>query len=298
MNKVYFSNNGILDPISITTLGVNAKDNDNAIGFFGTGLKYAIAVLLRENHGITIQSGNNIFEFSKITKEIRGKSFDIVAMNGDVLGFTTELGKNWKIWQAFREIYCNTTDENGEISETEITHNSNKTTICVTGDEFYQCFLNKGDIILDGEPIYSNKRASIYSGASDVVYYKNIRIYDGLGSGVFTYNIHSKLEITEDRTAKYGQYVQYEIEESIAQCKDKGILKQILLAPNSSLESDLDYARNSYKPCSEFMEMAEKYKLNPKANKSLGAVIVKWGEDKPIEKAKLNKVQSLMLDNF
>lgn len=52
---VIFENPGEIDPRMISTFGVNVKENDSAIGFFGTGLKYAIAILLRNHHRISIQ---------------------------------------------------------------------------------------------------------------------------------------------------------------------------------------------------------------------------------------------------
>ena len=44
---IVFENPGEIDIRSISTFGVSVKEGDNPIGFFGTGLKYAIVVLLR-----------------------------------------------------------------------------------------------------------------------------------------------------------------------------------------------------------------------------------------------------------
>src|SRR5262245_54522643 len=41
-----FSNPGILDINLVKLLGVSVQESDSAIGFFGTGLKYAIASTL------------------------------------------------------------------------------------------------------------------------------------------------------------------------------------------------------------------------------------------------------------
>ncbi len=59
MSFVIFRNKGVIDPSSITTFGVSSKENPGAIGFFGTGLKYAIAILLREGCDITIHAGKH-----------------------------------------------------------------------------------------------------------------------------------------------------------------------------------------------------------------------------------------------
>ena len=62
---IIFENDGLIDKRSITTFGISSKENSSAIGYFGTGLKYAIAILLRENINITIYIGNERLEFTK-----------------------------------------------------------------------------------------------------------------------------------------------------------------------------------------------------------------------------------------
>jgi hypothetical protein len=47
---VVFENPGEIDAAAIRTFGVSVKEGENPIGFFGTGLKYAIAILLRTGH--------------------------------------------------------------------------------------------------------------------------------------------------------------------------------------------------------------------------------------------------------
>lgn len=107
---IIFKNKGAIDVRAIKILGVSVK-KDNAIGFFGTGLKYAIAICLREGCPLSIWSGGEEYSFTTKKVAITGQDFDVVCMNGEELGFTTELGKTWKLWQAFRELYCNCTDE-------------------------------------------------------------------------------------------------------------------------------------------------------------------------------------------
>ena len=57
MNKIIFRNKGVIDPKSIVTFGVSSKTGSNSIGFFGTGLKYAIAILLRNKCSFTVYAG-------------------------------------------------------------------------------------------------------------------------------------------------------------------------------------------------------------------------------------------------
>ena len=111
---IIFSNPGLIDPRLITVLGVNVKEGTSPIGFFGTGLKYAISVLLRNQCSIHIYAGQDAYAFSTREETIRGKTFSVVHMNDQPLGFTTELGKNWKPWMALRELYSNAKDEGGD----------------------------------------------------------------------------------------------------------------------------------------------------------------------------------------
>jgi len=45
LKPIIFHNQGELDIRAVTTFGLSVKKNDNPIGYFGTGLKYAIAAL-------------------------------------------------------------------------------------------------------------------------------------------------------------------------------------------------------------------------------------------------------------
>ena len=90
MRTFIFQNAGVMDPRAITTFGVSSKENDSAIGYFGTGLKYAIAVLLRYGCEITIWTGGQKYEFTTQKTRIRVNDFEIVQMNGEPLAFTTE----------------------------------------------------------------------------------------------------------------------------------------------------------------------------------------------------------------
>jgi len=106
-----------IEPFSWSIMGVNVKENDNPIGHFGTGLKMAIAVLLRTNHNITIKTEDQEYIFGIDLKTLRGKDFWVCTCNGEELPYTTELGKEWDVWMAYRELISNTIDEGGNYSE-------------------------------------------------------------------------------------------------------------------------------------------------------------------------------------
>ena len=90
---IYFGNQGAMDLDVIRVMGVSVKVKDNPIGFFGTGLKFAICTLLRSGHKVKlIINGVEVYEFSVEDVTIRGETFQRIKMNDELLPFTTELG--------------------------------------------------------------------------------------------------------------------------------------------------------------------------------------------------------------
>lgn len=265
---IILQNEGLIDLDVIKIMGVNVKDGDNSIGVFGTGLKYAIAVFLREGIDFSVMRGLDEYAFTTEEKTIRGKSFDLCVMHGPYdsveLGFTTELGKNWEVWQAYREIHSNCLDENGDIwTANKTTQKENHTSFCIDIDiDINDIFLNKAERTL----LYSDLSIEIYEGSSSCVYYRGIKAKHLKKPSIHTYNILRNSTLTEDRLLCYD----YEITELIANTvssmnKDEAnIIKAVVTAPGSSFESDVKHCHFvSPKPSKSFIEAC---KSEPKTN--------------------------------
>ena len=97
---VIFENSGEIDTRLISSFGVNVKENDSPIGYFGTGLKYALAILMREKVSVEIAIGERLLKVGTSEETIRRVKFSFITLGGEVLNFTTELGKNWELWMA------------------------------------------------------------------------------------------------------------------------------------------------------------------------------------------------------
>lgn len=261
--KLVFANDGLLDPRSITTFGVSAKESANAIGFFGTGFKYAIAILLREGCEITVQSGEKVYVFAARKMKIRGTSFAVVTMNGKSLSFTTELGKTWKLWQAIREIYCNCIDEpNAAIYEAEDDQATfplgNQTIITVTGEKVMAEWSKREDFILTSKPFeIINSIVEIHAGASKFVYYKGIRVLEMDEPSQFTYNILRKTELTEDRTMKYSWEVRQIIREVAMKTIDSRVIEKLVIAPEGYAEHKMNM--EGVLPSEKFLEVVARF---------------------------------------
>jgi len=297
MKTVFFANEGEIDPISICTFGVNAKDTDNPVGYFGTGLKYSISIILREGGKITIFSGKKKYAFTKQEKLIRGKLFNIVCMNGDPLGFTTELGKNWKQWQAFRELYCNAKDENGGVSDKKVNPKKGQVLVVVESDSFYQCYENMNDFILSTRPYLKTDKCDIHEGGGHFIYYQNIRIYEGREHALYTYNIKKDLVITEDRTAAHTHEVKERAANAIFTCENEDIIFKTIHAPEGTFEWGLNYDYDAtLTPSNLFLDIAESEYRKPTANRSLTKVLNKYRNLPDMNEVELSEVNQIMAD--
>lgn len=272
---ITFINKGSIDPRSITTFGVSSKESASAIGYFGTGLKYAIAILLREGCTIEIWTGGKQYTFATSQERIRLNDFNIITMNGQPLGFTTELGKNWKLWQAYRELYCNCVDEGGTIIETEDFWYSkdldDDTVVVVSGTAFENIHGTRGEFILQPQnltPIFQSEYVDVYEQPGKRVFYKGIAVasYDTL----YTYNIKQGIDLTEDRTAMYTFQMKQAMARGIGAMTDEAHIVRAISCAEAYWEHSLtDFDVSRFSP--EFVCVVEREirQFNPRINQAL-----------------------------
>jgi hypothetical protein len=262
---IIFQNPGVLDPRLITTMGAHVKEDESAIGYFGTGLKYAIAVLLREGQTIIMRSGEDEYTFALDKQVIRGKSFQFITMNNLPAGFTTELGKNWSLANAYRELYCNCIDEKGTVQkypDGPVPHNPKATTIAVFGTAFDITHEEREEFLLNSKSrrrLAATHACEVYFGRATQIFYRGIAVCKLARPSNFTYNLLTKMDLTEDRTvAEYS--ARYIIADTLAQVNDYSILEAIAI--EDTLENDLNF---DYTPVtSAFHEnMAKLMKAKP-----------------------------------
>lgn len=258
---IILRNAGEIDIAVIKTMGVNVKESDSAIGYFGTGLKYAIAVFLREGIDLQLWIGRNQYEFYVEPTVIRGKEFALCKMRGPYdsvdLGFTTGLGKNWDLWQAYREIHSNCLDENGEIYNGTVTRGDEGfTTFALADIDTSGIFLHQ----MDNELLHKAEGVEIYKGESDWIYYRGIRAKHLDMPSIYTYNVLSECTLTEDRLICYDHQVEYAINNAAASMRDKGMIKDLVTAPRGSFESTLSmHYYTKSQPSEEFKEVVNAY---------------------------------------
>lgn len=93
------SNQGELDIRLVALMGGTTKSNDKyKIGQFGTGLKYTLAWLFRNNLDFKIYTGETVVDVKTESEEIREENFDIICINSQRTSITAGMGMDWKAW--------------------------------------------------------------------------------------------------------------------------------------------------------------------------------------------------------
>jgi hypothetical protein len=271
---IYLSNPGELDLNTIRIMGVSVKTGDTPIGYFGTGMKYAIATLLRTGHEVALSVGAQHYKFTARDTTIRGEVFKLVHMNDEPLSFTTDLGKNWVTWQAFRELYSNMLDEGGTAGTKPV---KNDTVISVKGAEFTNCYHTRGDIFLDSHPSQTIDGLEVHPMPSKYVYYRGVRALVLPKASALTYNILTQKELTEDRTLKSAWDVQYMVETRLPQVRDVNVAA-VIVRGGDFWESDLDFS-NAWSTSQEFMDVARANASNANMNSGIRSLIEKSNRD-------------------
>jgi hypothetical protein len=261
---IVFENEGEIDPRLIMLIGVNVKESDSPIGYFGTGLKYAVACVTRWGEDLRVQSGLAEFSFAAVETTIRGQKFGVITMfskhDRAELGFTTELGKRWEPWMVYRELWCNAIDEpEGRVYTAQAVPRAvaGLTRVIVSGAKLEAAHAVRDEFILNKSkpPLHVVKGLEIYPGPGHQIFYRGIAVQGLAKPGLFTYNITEQMYLSEDRTA--GSWsTDPIIARALTEVEAKPVIDSTLLAPRDAMESRLDYDYVS-DPGEAWLERAE-----------------------------------------
>ncbi|MHB8483848.1 MAG: hypothetical protein ACYDBV_14140 [Nitrospiria bacterium] len=210
MKNIFVLNNGVIEKDAFHLLGASSKRDDvSKIGYFGSGLKYAIAWMLRNNIEFTVYSDGKEVKFSLIKKDFRNKSFDVIAIDGKETSITTEMGPDWNGWFALREIICNALDEEKGtygFYDNEMVPQKGMTFFLIKSNTLFD------DFVKNEKRYFAFKRkdelckvegiGSLYpSDGGLVMYRKGVQCYHDVHQpAIFNYNFDS-VDINESRVA-------------------------------------------------------------------------------------------------
>lgn len=247
---------------AVTVNGLSAKPaapGEKPIGKFGTGLKYALAVLLREGCRVTIVTPEGTHKVVSKAGDFRGVGFEQLFLRTRTrdnkfkrtdLPFTTHYGSNWELWMAYREIHSNTLDEGGwskffsNVPE-EHTHVSEGCAIIIEGEAYESLHYNSHQTFLKMgyEPILSTPSVDIWKLPHED-YVNELKYYRGLRAGkapadkmmLYIYNVKSECYLTEERQVS-DHYWDWAVLQAVAQSDNKELIKTFLEAEDDFWES-------------------------------------------------------------
>lgn len=248
---ILIQNDGEIETNSFELIGASTKRGESGkIGFFGSGLKYSIAYMMRKGIDFKVFSGDDELVFSTMPETLKGQTFDRICINGKPTSYTVTMGPTWKEdWYVLREIYCNALDEGScqLVKETEIVQpSSGKTRIFIELTEKLRSVVNDWDSYFSDEriPLFTAKNIyTCYFAHEDVtpvnhqdvsVYHKTAGVFFRMGIRVYTQKDclfdygFSSVNINEDRTAKNASGFAYAVADMAANFVDENWVKAVL----------------------------------------------------------------------
>jgi len=196
MEYLSITSAGEIDHHALSLHGASTKrEDDSNIGKFGSGNKYALATLLRNGIEIRIFSGLREIPITTSRETFRGKSFDIIHINGEKTSITTDTGPDWEVRDAVREFWSNAIDEGSPERSVvkEFSPVAGRTSIYIQTTPEIQSMLDSWELyfIDKSTELFSNSHGSIHKTQIPNYYRKGVWICEDRGSlGIFSYNFN------------------------------------------------------------------------------------------------------------
>lgn len=274
MKFLKISNKGTIDVNALTLIGASSKVNDSTkIGQFGSGNKYALAYLLRNKYNLKVFSGHKEIIFSTEKESFRENDFEVIYVDGIRTSITTQMGKDWKLWQALREIYSNAMDEGDQSIDfvQDITTEEEKTAFYIdTTPEVIDFIQNFDNYFSTAKKVlFENDMGRILEkkpGKANV-YRRGIKCYETNKDSLFDYDFND-ITIDENRLVMYYWQIEEKIWSMIMSCDDPEIINTVManIDSHTNIESSIsDYSYINASKCSDtFKKCIQKTNLAPK----------------------------------
>lgn len=247
MKYLKIQNSGLLDIRLLSLMGGTTKDNDPfKIGQWGSGLKYSIAYLLKNNIDFKVFIGTEEVKIETRIEEISGDQFEIVCVNGEKTSLTTKMGGNdWKPWTIIRELWCNALDQGEAVRDitSEPEGEENKTTFFLQVTKEFQEVIDNWNnyFVHDILPIFENDNFKIYPSFGKLrIFKQGVLIHESVSekNSLFSYDVRDA-DINELR--EFRGSVQYPIYEAISQANKEVVTIFLEQLTEDHFEADIDF---------------------------------------------------------
>jgi hypothetical protein len=251
-------NKGEIDINALILMGGSTKrDSTTSIGYYGSGNKYAIALLLKHEIGLKIYAGEKEVVLTTEDVSFREKSFKKILVDGKETSLTTDMGPQWDIWMTVREFVSNAIDEgtnNIVPSTTTVSGKEGYTRIYVEHVQEIQDVVNNWNLYfsfdrtdaiveIDNKRIYPN----ICERHACVLYRRGIRCQNE-GTSLFHYDLPN-FQINESRVIDKMWRAKEEITKMVVCHATKEIAEDILkkaFKEDNYTETCLEYMNDTY----------------------------------------------------
>jgi hypothetical protein len=261
---IIFTNPGLIELEAVRTMGVSVK-LAGSFGRFGTGLKFAIATILRGGGEITIYRNEEPHTFGTVELIVRDQPFQVITLDGEKIGITTQLGRDWEPWMVLRELGCNALDEGGlfghwdedvDFDELPTYPEEGTTRIIVRWDDLEVAYKQRKELFVEGEVLWQNENLRILAGTSAHIFYRGVRVLKLAKPSLVTYDILAEQILTEDRTLTGTWRVDGLIRDAFLGMENKELISQALTAEDGYHENKLDYTGSIVSASRAFLDAA------------------------------------------
>lgn len=235
MKYLKITNKGLIVPEDLMLIGSSTKrEQTGKIGMFGSGWKYALAWLMRNDCKPIIYSGDKTITVDFNVVMHRDTPVRVITVDGRETSLTTEMGPKWTGWMAVREILSNAIDEgnhtisivddpadvnSGEDTAIFIPMNGELITVMDNFDSYF-AFNRKEDYKCKyGRVFIKDVKSKI------AVYRKGIKCFDSSFESYIDFDFEN-ISINEDRLTQ-DYYVGHGAENMMSQ---DDLPKEVLLA--------------------------------------------------------------------
>lgn len=283
---ILIQNDGEIETNSFELIGASTKRSESGkIGFFGSGLKYSIAYMMRQGIDFKVFSGEKELVFTTMPEQLKEQTFDRICINGKPTSYTVTMGPTWKEdWYVLREIYCNALDEGScqMVKSMEAAEPAEgKTRIFISLTDTLNSVISKWDSYFsdEREPLFvedavytsflgnedigghNEQSVKVFSKTDGVLYRKGIRVYHNKRYA-YDYDFQF-VNINEDRTARSTAAMAYIASSLIAIFPNKDYVEHIL---RTGLDDQ---------PCEEYQCI-----VSTRPNSSVSSKWVEFSHDK------------------
>lgn len=301
MNYLKITNKGLIVSEDMMLIGSSTKrESTNKIGMFGSGWKYALAWLLRNECNPIIMSGKNRINIDTKLVLHRDNPVQIITVDDKETSLTTQMGPKWSGWMALREILSNAIDE-GEHTMTTVWEpesflgEESITSIYIPLNGELSEVMMKFDnyFAFNRKPSFENSIGKIYikKDESEInIYRKGIRCYESTMLSMVDFDFYD-ININEDRLAQM-----FNVHSCIGHMVSNGIPTNILLIMLKSNIKDVFPANTSVRIIDNLKELLQQgHKFTTTAFIRLGGSMLADSEAIVIPQAWYAKLQEMGL---